>query len=265
MDKRPIGIFDSGVGGLTVTREILNLLPEERVIYLGDTANLPYGDKSAEIVRGYAWANTEFLRKWGIKVLVVACNTASSVALEELKSKVDIPIIGVIQPAAKGAQYATRNRKIGVIGTNRTIKSDVYARVIRQLDPKIEVHSVACPLFVPLIEENYIDHEATRLIAHDYLQPFKEKEIDTLILGCTHYPLIRNIIGEILPGVKLVDSATAIAKDLYSILDSNQMLSQKREKPHSFFATDINPKLNLLAKLILESDVSFEEVSLKSN
>ncbi len=264
MDKRPIGIFDSGVGGLTVTREILNLLPEERVIYLGDTANLPYGDKSAEIVRGYARNNTEFLMNGNIKVLVVACNTASSVALDYLKELVDIPIIGVIQPAAKGALYATRNRKVGVIGTNRTVKSNVYSEVIQQLDAEITVESKACPLFVPLIEENYVDHEATRLIASDYLMPFKEKEIDTLILGCTHYPLIRNIISEILPGVKLVDSATSIAKDLYSILDSGKMLSNRKEGVHRFFATDINSKLNFLANRILNMDVSFEEVNLKS-
>jgi glutamate racemase len=266
MNKKPIGIFDSGVGGLTVAREIMRLLPDESIIYLGDTANLPYGEKSAEIITGYSVANTEFLLEFGIKVLVVACNTASSVALDFLKRSYDIPIIGVIEPAVKGAIYSTRNRKIGVIGTNRTIKSDVYARVICSMDSGMEVFSRACPLFVPLIEDNFIEHEATKLIASEYLREFIENGIDSLILGCTHYPLISEIIAGILPSVKLIDSASSTARDLQSVLETNRMLNESGRKPekHRFFATDITDKLDTLAKRILGFDMSFGEVCLKS-
>ncbi|OHD54396.1 MAG: glutamate racemase [Spirochaetes bacterium GWF1_51_8] len=266
MDKRPIGIFDSGVGGLTVAKEVMNLLPNETIVYLGDTANLPYGEKSAEIIRHYSVDNTEFLLKHDIKMLVVACNTASSVALEHLKSLYTIPIVGVIEPAVKGAIFATRNKKIGVIGTNRTIKSNVYAEMLAKLEPEGEIHSRSCPLFVPLIEEFFVEHDATRLIAAEYLKEFKEQGADTLILGCTHYPLIKEIIAEILPGVKLVDSAFSTARDIHSLLDTHKMLalSPKDGKPkHRFFATDLTPKLNELAKYIIGSGIDFEEISVK--
>ncbi|NPV00973.1 MAG: glutamate racemase [Brevinematales bacterium] len=267
MDKRPIGIFDSGVGGLTVAKEVMNLLPNETIIYLGDTANLPYGDKSAEIVQRYSVDNTDFLLTHDIKLLVVACNTASSVALEHLKSSYQLPIVGVIEPAVKGAIFATRNKKIGVIGTNRTIKSNVYPDMLKAMEPECQISSRPCPLFVPLIEEFFIDHDATRLIAAEYLKEFKEQGSDTLILGCTHYPLIKEIIAEILPGVKLVDSALSTARDIHSLLDSHQMLAliPKDGKPpmHRFFATDITPKLNDLANRILGMKIDFEEVSVK--
>lgn len=261
-DKRPIGVFDSGVGGLTVVREIMDLLPGEDIVYLGDTANLPYGDKSAEIVTEYAFSNTRFLLRYGIKVLVVACNTASSVALDALKQAFDIPIIGVIEPAAKGALYATRNHQIGVIGTNRTIRSGVYTQTLQELQDSVEVFSQPCPLFVPLIEDNFIGHEATRLIAQEYLAPLEQKGIDTLILGCTHYPLIRDTLADILPGVKLVDSASSTARDLLSILDSGHMKSDSSEQGHSFFVTDLTDKLPILGRRILGMDVDFQEVSL---
>jgi glutamate racemase len=263
-NKRPIGIFDSGVGGLTVAKEIMKLLPEEDIVYLGDTANLPYGDKSEEIVRQYSVDNTDFLLKYDIKVLVVACNTASSVALTHLKQKYSLPIIGVIEPAAKGATYATRNFGIGVIGTNRTIRSNVYADTIKKLDPKITVLQKPCPLFVPLIEENFIGHPATKLIAGEYLAEFANNGTDTLILGCTHYPLIMDVISEVLPGVRLIDSASSVAKDLEAILDTHGMRNTGNQSPqHRLFATDITDKLNLLANRILEKQVGFREVRLK--
>lgn len=269
MNKRPIGVFDSGVGGLTVVREIQKLLPDEDIVYLGDTANLPYGDKSEDIVRTYSIANTEFLLRFNIKVLVVACNTASSVALGYLKSHYRIPIIGVIEPAAKGATYATRNHKVGVIGTNRTIKSNVYAETLNRLDSTLQISSRPCPLFVPLIEENFIDHDATRLIAREYLKEFQECGVDTLILGCTHYPLIMPALAEILPGVKLVDSASSTAKDLEQILSTSGMQNPGGKAPaHQYFATDITDKLHILANRILREggegpEVRFKEVSLK--
>lgn len=265
MDRRPIGIFDSGLGGLTVAREIMTLLPEETIVFLGDTANLPYGDKSEEIIRKYSAANAQYLLDFDIKVLVVACNTASAVALDYLKERFAIPIIGVIDPAAKGALYATRNRKIGVIGTNRTIKSDKYASFIHSLESDAQVFSKACPLFVPLIEENFIENEATRLIATEYLKGFLQDGIDTLVLGCTHYPLIKPVIAGILPEVKLVDSASSTAKDLLSVLESHQM-RMTNEKPkdakNRFFVTDMTEKFPSLANRILQEEVQFEEVKL---
>ncbi len=261
-DKRPIGIFDSGVGGLTVAREIMTLLPGEEIIYLGDTANLPYGDKSAEIVTEYAFANTRFLLKHDIKVMVVACNTASSVALDALKAEFRIPIIGVIEPAAKGAIYATRNQHIGVIGTNRTIRSGVYTQTLHDLNKEVQVYSRACPLFVPLIEDDFIGHEATRLIALEYLAELGQHQIDSLILGCTHYPLLKDMLSEILPGVKMVDSASSTAQDLQSILDTGHLKSDKKDIRHQFFVTDVTDKLHSLGKRILDFDVTFTEVNL---
>ncbi len=264
MNKKPIGVFDSGVGGLTVVKEILKLLPDEDIVYLGDTANLPYGDKSQEIVRQYSVDNTEFLLKYDIKVLVVACNTASSVALAHLKQRYKLPIIGVIEPAAKGAAYATRNASIGVIGTNRTIKSNVYADTIKKLDGRISVAQKPCPLFVPLIEENFIEHPATKLIAEEYLKEFRDGGSDTLILGCTHHPLIMGIISQVLPEVKLIDSASSVAKDLQIILETHGMRNTGNGRPQlRLFATDITGKLDLLANRILERTVAFDEVRLK--
>lgn len=267
MNNKPIGIFDSGVGGLTVFKEIMKLLPNESIIYLGDTANLPYGDKSEEIVKNYSIANAKFLLKFEVKVIVIACNTASSVALKYLKEKLSIPIIGVIEPAVKGALFATRNNKIGVIGTHRTIQSEIYKNSLSSINPNLEIISKPCPLFVPLIEENFLEHEATKLIAKEYLSIFQNEKIDTLILGCTHYPLLSSIISEILPGVKLIDSAFTTAKDLYDILYSNNLLaSNNTNKFYKFYATDITEKLNLLANRILnlpeENKIKFEKVKI---
>ncbi len=254
MNKKPIGIFDSGVGGLTVAREIIKLLPNETIIYLGDTANFPYGEKSEDIVRQYSIANTRFLLKFDIKLLVVACNTASSVALDCLKENFNIPIIGVIEPAARWAIDATRNNKIGVIGTHRTIKSGVYASTLSGIDKTLSIFSKPCPLFAPLIEENFINHEATRLIAFEYLKELKESGIDTLILGCTHYPLIYPIISGLLPAVRLIDSALAAAYSLKSVLDSGDLRGPDGSTAeYMFYATDITEKLNFLAKSILEN------------
>ncbi len=263
MNEKPIGIFDSGVGGLTVAREIMSLLPGEEVIYLGDTANLPYGDKSAEIVRQYSVDNTEFLLDHDVKVLVVACNTASSVALEYLQSRYTLPVIGVIEPAAIGAVAATRNGRVGVIGTNRTIKSGVYSDTIRKLDARVAVRQKPCPLLVPLIEENFLGHAATRLVVEEYLGGFRNTQEDTLILGCTHYPLIRDEITAVLPGVTLVDSASAVARSLEKILDERHLRAPGQTAAgYSFYATDTSDKLNDLATRILGRPVEFREVRL---
>ena len=188
-ENQAIGIFDSGVGGLTVLKEIARLLPGENLIYLGDTARVPYGTKSPETVCRYALEAADFLVGLGVKMLVVACNTASAVALEALQAKYDIPVIGVIEPGARRAAGLTRVRKVGVVGTEGTIKSDAYARAIRSIDPGIDVVSAACPLFVPLAEEGWAEHEIARIAAEEYVGPIRAG-IDTLVLGCTHYPLL---------------------------------------------------------------------------
>lgn len=207
-----IGIFDSGIGGLTVLRAINRLFPEERLVYLGDTARVPYGTKSPATVLRYARQAAEFLLGQHIHLLVVACNTASAVSLEQLCFELPIPVIGVIEPGARGAVEATRNGRIGVIGTEGTIQSGAYVRAIRQLAPQAEVSTIACPLFVPLVEVGWADHQMAQLAASEYLAPLQDNRIDTLVLGCTHYPLLQPTLAKVLgPEVTLVDSAAATA------------------------------------------------------
>ncbi len=190
MAWKAIGIFDSGVGGLTVLKEIVRVLPQEDTIYLGDTARVPYGTKSPETVTRYSQQITSFLVSRDIKLLVVACNTASAFSLDALKERFPIPIVGVIEPGSRRAAAVTRTGKVGVIGTEGTIRSSAYAKAIKRMNPEIEVITRACPLFVPLAEEGWVDNEVARLTARIYLQGLKEEGVDTLVLGCTHYPLL---------------------------------------------------------------------------
>ena len=190
-----IGIFDSGVGGLTVMHRVMEALPAENLIYLGDTGRYPYGNKSAETVTRYAIENAEFLLARKVKMLVVACNTMSAVALDALRKRVDVPVIGVIEPGARAAVDRTRNRRVGVIGTETTIASGLYTRALRALAPELEIFTRACPLFVPLAEEGWTDNEIARATVAAYLESIKASGIDTLILGCTHYPLLKKAIG----------------------------------------------------------------------
>jgi glutamate racemase len=236
-----IGIFDSGVGGLTVLREIVKTIPQEDTIYFGDTARVPYGTKSPETVVRYANEITSFLVKRDIKLLVVACNTVSAVALNGLKRQFPIPVIGTIEPGAKRAVEVTRSGKIGVIGTAGTIKSSAYTRAIKRLAPEAEVLTKACPLFVPLAEEGWTDNQVARLTAQTYLQELKDAGIDTLVLGCTHYPLLKPIIAEVMgPDVILVDSAEEIARTVLEILTKKKMLRPAAEKGnHHYFVSDI--------------------------
>ena len=189
--RDPIGVFDSGIGGLTVVRELVRQLPHERIIYFGDTARVPYGPKSPDTVRRYSNEIATWLTQQHVKVIVVACNTATAHALEHLQRDFPLPVIGVVQPGARAAICASRNRRIGVIGTLGTINSGAYERAIHAISSDAEVVAQACPLFVPLVEEGWLDTEATRLIAREYLQPFTSDHIDTLVLGCTHYPLLK--------------------------------------------------------------------------
>lgn len=241
MPWRAIGIFDSGVGGLTVLREIIRVLPQEDTIYLGDTARVPYGTKSPETVIRYSRQITSFLVSREIKMLVVACNTASAVALTALKKDVSIPVVGVIEPGARRAASTTRNNKVGVIGTAATIKSSAYSKAIKRINPEIEVFTCSCPLFVPLAEEGWVDNEIARLTAETYLDGLKNEGVDTLVLGCTHYPILKKIIAEVMgANVTLVDSAEETALTVAKILDTKKMMRPTTEKGnHHQFVTDV--------------------------
>lgn len=218
----PIGVFDSGLGGLTVARAIQTQLPRESLLYVGDTARVPYGPKSPDTVRRYALQIGTWMVEQGVKAVVVACNTATAHALPALADVLPVPVLGVIAPGATAAVQASRSRAIGVIGTSGTIASGAYTRAITALAPDAVVHGVACPLFVPLIEEGMTTHPATRLIAEDYLAPLQQAGVDTLVLGCTHYPLMRRVIADVLgPGVTLIDSAEETARALRRVLDES--------------------------------------------
>jgi len=235
----PIGVFDSGIGGLTVLHEIIQTMPKENTVYLGDTARAPYGTKSVETVLRYSYENSEFLIEKGVKVVVVACNTSTAIALSQLKSRLSLPVVGVIEPGVRRAIKSTKNKKVGVIGTEATIQSGAYTHALKAVDRSIEVYSRACSLFVPLVEEGWTDNEVVNLTAKAYLQGFKQSGIDTLILGCTHYPLlkkaIRNFLGR---GVRLVDSAEETAKEVESMLRVDSNLRKNGKGAHSFFVTD---------------------------
>lgn len=252
--NRPIGIFDSGVGGLTVVKEIKKLLPNENIVYFGDTARVPYGTKSKATIIKFSIENVHFLLKFNVKLIVIACNTASSFSLESLKRFFKVPIIGVIKPGAFGAARITANNRIGVIGTRGTIASNSYEKEIKRINPKVQVFSAACPLFVPLVEEGILKNDIAYKIAEGYLRDLKKKNIDTLILGCTHYPLLKNIIKDIMGNnVSLVDSASEAAKDTRELLLENDVLRKKTsEKPKMrFFVSDEPEKFADLGKKFL--------------
>jgi len=234
-----IGIFDSGVGGLTVLQQIARLLPRELLVYLGDTARYPYGSKSAAVVTQYACENTDFLMERGLKMLVVACNTASAVALPTLRERYALPVIGVIEPGAQAALRYSKNGRVGVIGTQATIASGAYTQALRTLDPAVEVYTRACPLFVPLVEEGWVDNEVARATVAVYLGSLKHSGVDTLILGCTHYPLLKKAIAAFLgPAVCLVDSAEQTAQVVRETLIKSGLARRKGTGRASFFVTD---------------------------
>ena len=260
--NRPIGVFDSGIGGLTVLKEIIKEMPSEGTIYLGDTARVPYGIRSPETVIRYSLENTRFLFSKDIKFLVVACNTASSVSLDKIKSVVPIPVIGVIEPGAKAAVKATRNKKIGIIGTEATVRSDSYKMLIQAIDKDVEVTALPCPLFVPLVEEGWTDGEITSLIAEKYLKEIKNKDIDTLVLGCTHYPLLKKVISQVMgETVSLIDSAVEVAKDVRTILETLG-LNRKQEvsPPREFYVTDSPVRFVKVGERFLENKIEHIEL-----
>lgn len=234
-----IGIFDSGIGGLTVAKAIEDLLPQEEVIYLGDTARVPYGNKSRETIARYCIENTHFLLKSGVKVIVVACNTASALALSDLQEQSPVPVLGVIEPGALAAIQKTKNNEVGIIGTESTIRSGSYTKALQKLKADIRVWGTACPLFVPLAEEGWTEGEITEKTAQKYLSTFLKSSIDTLILGCTHYPLLKSVIAKTLPQVALVDSAEETARALKKLLeDKNLLKTNAQNGTHHYFVTD---------------------------
>jgi glutamate racemase len=234
-----IGVFDSGIGGLTVLHQIIEALPRENTVYLGDTARAPYGTKSMETVLRYSYENSDFLVEKGVKLVVVACNTSTAIALHQLKARLAVPVIGVIEPGVRRAIRRTKNKKIGVIGTEATIQSGAYTHALKAADPSVEVYSRACPLFVPLVEEGWTDNEVVEMTANVYLEGFKQSGIDTLILGCTHYPLLKRAIRKLMGrNVRLIDSAEETAKEVASVLKRASIVRKNGKVAHSFFVTD---------------------------
>lgn len=254
----PIGLFDSGVGGLTVARELFRILPQEDIVYFGDVGRSPYGGRSKEIITKFTHQDVAFLQEHHVKFVICACNTASSVALDEVSKNYASPMIGVIEPGASAAVARTSSGRIGVIGTTATVSSNAYARVIHDLDTKIKVFSLACPLFVPLAEEGYIDKEATYLIAKEYLKTMQDVEVDTLILGCTHYPLLKHVIADVMGDkVTLIDSGEETARAAYRLLTDKGLLhSRTSQRPsvggdHKFFVSDVPEKFTQVAMRFL--------------
>jgi glutamate racemase len=238
--ERPIGVFDSGIGGLTVLRALTELLPGENFIYLGDTARTPYGIKSSEVIIRYSRENAEFLLAKGVKLLVVACNTASAVALDAIARDTVVPVVGVIEPGARAAAEASVKGKIGVIGTEATIASGIYTRLLRRMRPEAEIYTRACPLLVPLVEEGWTDNEIARRTVEHYLASMKDSGIDTLLLGCTHYPMLRALIQEVIgPAVRIVDSASATARTVRKSLAQFKLLRPARKGEQVFFVTEM--------------------------
>jgi len=236
----PVGVFDSGIGGLTVAHEVIRQLPHESVLYFGDTARVPYGPKSPDTVRRYSREIADFLRDQGVKSIVIACNTATAHALTALREQFDMPVIGVVEPGARAAVAVTTRGRIGVIGTVGTIKSGAYERAIRAINSDVFITARACPLFVPLVEEGWTDHDATRLIAREYLEPMIAADIDTLVLGCTHYPLLKPLLRDVLgPDVRLIDSAEETAAETARTLAAaNLTASDGADPTYRFVASD---------------------------
>ena len=253
----PIGVFDSGVGGLTVVREIMRQLPNERIVYFGDTARVPYGSKSKDTVTRYSKQIVRFLQSRDVKTIVVACNTASAYALDEIEHTLDLPMIGVVKPGAKTAVEVTQNKKVGVIATEATIGSQMYNQYIKKLDPGVQIYEKACPLFVPLVEEGLWQDPVTDEIANRYLSELIDLGIDTLILGCTHYPLLRSTIGRIMgEGVTLVNPAYETARGLGELLREKDLLNDKKpelgENQYQFYVSDSAQKFKNFANSIIK-------------
>jgi glutamate racemase len=255
--EKPIGVFDSGIGGLTVVKRLLSTLPKESIVYFGDTARVPYGSKSNSTVIEYSIQDTSFLLSKNVKAVVVACNTASSIAIDELRKRFDVPVIGMIGPGASMAVRETKNKRVGVIGTRATVGNKAYSTAIKNINPEIEVFEKACPLFVPIAEEGWTDHKATYEIAEEYLKELRDLKIDTLVLGCTHYPILSGVIQEVIgKDVKLIDSGIAsseiVRDEIARIgLETNSAVPGQS----SFYVSDIPTTFKQVAELFLGQPV----------
>lgn len=251
--EKPIGVFDSGIGGLTVVHALSRRLPHENIVYFGDTARVPYGPKSPQVVRDYAAQDVDVLLAHDVKIVVIACNTVSAVALDVVQKRARMPVVGVIQPGAAAAVRSTTKRRVGVIGTVATVNSKAYNHAIRQIDPEIEVFARACPLFVPLAEEGWIDHAVTSMVAKEYLFPLKLEKVDTLVLGCTHYPVLRLAIAAAVgPEVALIDSGEATAEEVERLLDEQNLRNPSTHRPNlQFFVSDIPAKFTEVGERFL--------------
>lgn len=270
----PIGVFDSGIGGMTIVKELMSQLPAEQIIYYGDTARVPYGNKSADTIINYSRQIADFLVNQGVKALVVACNTISAIALETLRSEFDLPIIGVVKPGAKAAADATKNGRIGVIATRATVNSGIYEDFLHKTNPDIKVYKQACPLFVPLVEEGWIDDPITDKIIHRYLDGLVNHGIDSLVLGCTHYPLLRERIQlAVGDGITLVNPAYETAKAFKYVLEENNLLHENSENSsdaaeapaHEFYVSDSTAQfLEFANTLLADAPISADSVHVKS-
>ncbi len=268
MSELPIGVFDSGLGGLTAVRELIRLLPGENIVYFGDTARVPYGSRSEDTIRTFASQDLRFLLSQQVKAVLVACGTVSSVALPELQRMTDVPVVGVVQPTAVAAAHATKNRKIGILGTAATVKSGSYQEAIAAVDPEISVTAKACPLFVPLVENGYLEGEITRLAATEYITPLKEAGVDTVILGCTHYPLLKPVLAELFgPEVTLIDSGRQAALELAEVLRQNRGLSSAPQGTHRYYVSDTVSNFSAIAGMFLHQNIDgkVQQIALKTD
>lgn len=255
-----IGVFDSGVGGLTVMQQLMKTLPNESIIYFGDTARVPYGGKSRDTVIRYCIENTIFLMEQNIKLLVIACNTADALAISKLRQIFNIPIVGVIEPGAERAAQTTISKRLAVLGTKGTIRSGAYQEEILRLLPEAHVIAQACPLFVPLVEEHYLHHGATKLIIKEYLTPLKHHQIDTILLGCTHYPILKHLIQEEMgPTIKLVDSASSCAEKVAAMLKQYHLESTQSEATYKYHVTDDAQKFSEIAHTVFGQPITHVE------
>lgn len=253
----PIGVFDSGIGGLTVLKEMRRILPNENIVYLGDTARVPYGIRSAETVTKYSFECIRFLLQMKIKLIVVACNTVSSVSLNDIRKHIEVPVIGVIEPGAKAAASITKNNKIGVIGTEATIKTRAYSRAIESLLNEAEVYELACPLFVPLVEEGWTDDIIAKLTAERYLAGIQIKGVDTIVLGCTHYPLLKNVIQNVMGSANIVDSAIETSRAVRDVLRGKGLLRESGNSPEKkYFVTDSPEKFVTVGERFLHDRIA---------
>ncbi len=267
LSKRPIGVFDSGVGGLTVVSQIFRQLPGEQVVYFGDNGRFPYGIRSAEVIKRFSRQNVNFLLEQKVKLVVVACNTASAQALDYIQQIYSVPIVGVIEPGAKAAAGYTENARIGIIGSEGTIESSSYAKALLGINPKLKVYGLACPLFIALAENGYIDKKAAYLIADDYLGFMKKKRIDTLVLGCTHFPPLKKVIGRTMgKKVRLVDSALETVRTVKIMLSELGLTNvSKRASRHRFYVSDTPDKLKKMSKYFMDKPVvKVEKIDINS-